>query len=75
MISATIFYLLVIGYIVFEAIRYLRSDAAKEFCGVGKYIPPWVEQIRAAEAMEEALREEPPATPGGELYTEPRGGS
>ncbi|MHC4662795.1 MAG: hypothetical protein ACYS8W_14025 [Planctomycetota bacterium] len=64
MISARVFYLLGVGYVVFEAIRYLRSGAAKAFCRAGWHVPDWKEQIRAAVTMEEALRKEPPAAPG-----------
>ncbi|MHC4662796.1 MAG: hypothetical protein ACYS8W_14030 [Planctomycetota bacterium] len=61
-------------YVLLEIVRYLRSERARAWCGYGSYIPPWTEQIKAAEAMEESEILERPPMPDEEGYEPPHDG-
>ncbi|TET38522.1 MAG: hypothetical protein E3J72_03270 [Planctomycetota bacterium] len=53
-----LFALLIPTYILFEVWRYLLSDKARAWCGVGEYTPPWkyqVEEIKRKESMKDEV--------------------
>ncbi|MHC4662797.1 MAG: hypothetical protein ACYS8W_14035 [Planctomycetota bacterium] len=60
----TLFHLLSLCYVLFEIIRFMLTDKAKAWTRRGRYIPPWMEQIKTAEAMEEAEQAVRPPAPG-----------
>ncbi len=47
-VFSLVFGVLIIGYVFFEFYRFMSSNKARSYCGVGEYIPPWDKQLAAA---------------------------
>ena len=50
--SVGLFGLTIPAYILFEMLRFLRTDKAKAWCGAGPYEPPWALQLGIIEERE-----------------------